>query len=73
MVAREQTSYLKSFPILVLRILQHSFIINITVIVTHLLDPSLILVFKKLTWMYDFQQVAHPTLNLQQVARKFLG
>ena len=40
MVAREQTSYLKSFPILVLRILQHSFIINVIVIVTHVLDPS---------------------------------
>ena len=40
MVAREQTFCLKSFPIFVLRIYQHSFIINIIVIVTHLLDPS---------------------------------
>ena len=40
MVAREQTFCLKSFPIRVLRILQHIFIINIIVIVTHLLDPS---------------------------------
>ena len=38
MVAREQTSYLKFFPILMLRILQHGFILN--VIVTHVLVPS---------------------------------
>ena len=51
MVTREQTSYLKSFPILVLRILQHSLIINITVIVTHLLDPSFNFSFQEINIM----------------------